>query len=142
MDEVAWVWGLDRRGAADAVADARARLLRVEADRLVLAVHWADLHSQDAADPDGDGGAGRVLSGSERFRLVGGEGTPQVGEFAVAELAVQMQVSLAAGASMMADGLDLRHRLPLLWTAVLEGTVEAWKARKIAARLRSVGLTR
>jgi len=146
MDEVAWVWELDRRGAADAVADARARLLRVEADRLVLAVHWADLHSEDAAHADGDGGSGsgsgRVLPGSERFKLVGGHGTPLVGEFAVAELAVQMQVSLAAAASMMADGLDLRHRLPLLWAAVIEGTVEAWRARKIAARLRSLGLTR
>ena len=65
-----------------------------------------------------------------------------MGEFAVAELAVQMQCSLAAAAAMMADGLDLRHRLPLLWAAVLEATVEAWKARKIAARLRSLGLPR
>lgn len=142
MDEVAWVWDLDRRGAADAVADARARLLRVEADRLVLAVHWADLHSEDAAHADGETGSGRVLPGSERFKLVGGHGTPEVGEFAVAELALQMQVPIATAAAMMADGLDLRHRLPLAWTAVIEGSVEAWKARKVAARLRSVGLTR
>ncbi len=142
MDEVAWVWDLDRRGAADAVAEARARLLRVEADRLVLAVHWADLHVEDASDADGESGWGRVLPGSERFRLVGGHGTPEVGEFAVAELAVQMQVPVATAAAVMADGLDLRHRLPLAWAAVLEGGVEAWKARKVAARLRSVGLTR
>jgi hypothetical protein len=142
MDEVAWVWDLDRRGAAGAVADARARLLRVEADRLVLAVHWADLHAEDATHADGETGSGRVLPGSERFKLVGGHGTPEVGEFAVAELALQMQVTVATAAAMMADGLDLRHRLPLAWAAVLEGGVEAWKARKVAARLRSVGLTR
>lgn len=137
MDAVEWVSGLDRRGAADAVAEARVRLLRVEADRLALAVHWADLHDAESV---AGAGSGRLLPGAERAVLVGGDGTPQVAEFAVAELAVQMQVSLAAAAAMMADGLDLRHRLPLAWQAVIEGSVEAWKARKVAARLRAYGL--
>lgn len=138
MEDVRWIDGLDQQEAADAVVEARTRLLRAEADRLALAVHWADLHDSDSVTGPG---TGRVLPGSERAVLVGGDGTPQVAEFAVAELAVLMEVSLAAGASMMADGLDLRHRMPLLWTAVQEGSVEAWKARKIAARLRSCGLS-
>ncbi len=138
MEDVRWIDGLDQQEAADAVVAARARLLRAEADRLALAVHWADLHDEESVTGPG---SGRVLPGSERAVLVGGDGTPQVAEFSVAELAVLMQVSLAAAASMMADGLDLRHRMPLLWTAVQEGSVEAWKARKIAARLRSCGLS-
>ena len=138
MEDARWIDGLDQQEAADAVVEARARLLRAEADRLALAVHWADLHDSESAS---GAGSGRLLPGSERAVLVGADGTPQVAEFAVAELAVLMQVSLAAGASMMADGLDLRHRMPLLWTAVQEGSVEAWKARKIAARLRSCGLS-
>ena len=124
MEDVRWVDGLDQRGAADAVVEARVRLLRVEADRLALAVHWADLHDSETVTGTGTGvgsGSGRVSPGSERAVLVGGDGTPQVAEFAVAELAVLMQVSLAAAAAMMADGLDLRHRLPLWWTAVQEG---------------------
>lgn len=138
MEDVRWIDGLDQQQAADAVVEARARLLRAEADRLALAVHWADLHDSESVS---GAGSGRLLPGSERAVLVGGDGTPQVAEFSVAELAVLMQVSLAAAASMMADGLDLRHRMPLLWTAVQEGSVEAWKARKIAARLRSCGLS-
>ncbi|HEX4977534.1 MAG TPA: hypothetical protein VFV40_06670, partial [Nocardioides sp.] len=141
MEDGRWIDGLDRQEAADAVVGARARLLRAEADRLALAVHWADLHDAETVSRPGSLGSGRVLPGSERAVLVGGDGTPRVAEFAVAELAVLMQVSLAAGASVMADGLDLRHRLPLLWAAVLEGSVEAWKARKVAARLRSCGLS-
>jgi hypothetical protein len=138
MKDVRWIDGLDQQQAADAVVEARARLLRAEADRLALAVHWADLHDSESVS---GAGSGRLLPGSERAVLVGGDGTPQVAEFSVAELAVLMQVSLASAASMMADGLDLRHRMPLLWTAVQEGSVEAWKARKIAARLRSCGLS-
>jgi hypothetical protein len=138
MEEMRWIDGLDQQQAADAVVEVRARLLRAEADRLALAVHWADLHDSESVTGSG---SGHVLPGSERAVLVGGDGTPQVAEFAVAELAVLMQVSLAAAASLIADGLDLRHRMPLLWTAVQERSIDAWKARKVAARLRSCGLS-
>ena len=42
---------------------------------------------------------------------------------------------------MIADALDLRHRLPLLWAALEAGTVRAWQARHVAKRTRATGLS-
>src|SRR5918994_7511523 len=37
---------------------------------------------------------------------------------------------------LIADALDLRHRLPRLWDRVMTGGVRAWQARKIAETTR------
>ena len=37
---------------------------------------------------------------------------------------------------MMADALDIRHRLPELWQLILTGAVPAWRARKVAQATR------
>jgi hypothetical protein len=37
---------------------------------------------------------------------------------------------------LMADALDLRHRLPRLWQQILAGDVRAWQARKVAEATR------
>lgn len=136
MESSTWVTELDRQSAAGAAVGIRTRLLRAEADKLALAAHWADLHPEESVE-----GSGRVFRGTERAVLVGGDGTPAVGEFAAAELGALLQVSMAAASILMADALDLRHRLPMLWRGVDEGSVEAWKARKVARRTRAVGLT-
>ncbi len=49
--------------------------------------------------------------------------------------------SLAAAVELIADALDLRHRLPLLWRAATAGEVRVWQARHVARRTRAVGLT-
>ncbi len=77
----------------------------------------------------------------ERPRRFGGDGTPEAGEFAAAELGVLMGRSHVAAANLMADALDIRHRLPLLWAAVLDGSVRVWQARHVASRTRITGLT-
>ena len=63
------------------------------------------------------------------------------GEFCAAELAVLTGRSVGAAATLIADALDLRHRLPLLWAALEAGTVRAWQARHVAKRTRATGLT-
>jgi hypothetical protein len=50
----------------------------------------------------------------ERLVLLGGEGTPEVAEFAAAELGAELQMSPWAAAQLIGDALDLRHRLPRL----------------------------
>ncbi len=50
--------------------------------------------------------------------------------------------SHVAAATLIADALDVRHRLPRLWTALLAGQVRVWQARHVAARTRATGLTR
>src|SRR5436190_1404763 len=63
-------------------ADANERALRAaETRRLEVATAWADLHG--ALD---DPGRSAALPGAERLVRLGGDGTPQIAEFAPAEL--------------------------------------------------------
>jgi len=83
-----------------------------EADRLgagilAAAAHWADLHGHLDDDPDG-----RALPGMEQLVRLGGDGTPEVAEFAPAELGAELAMSPFAARQLIADALDLRHRLP------------------------------
>ena len=129
---------LERRSVADALVASQAGLLEVEARQFVLAAQWADLHPGESV---GSGGSGIVLPGTERARRYGGEGTPWAGEFAAAELGVLLGRSHVAAATLMADALDVRHRLPRLWAAVVAGSVRVWQARHVASRTRAVGLS-
>jgi hypothetical protein len=127
--------------AAELTIDAAARLIaelhgtRVVAEcrLLEMAAHWADLHS-GPADP-----SEREVAG-ERLRTPGGAGTPGVLEFAAAELGAQLETTTYAAWELMGDALDLRHRLPRLWTAVRGGHVRVWKARKVAHATRHLSL--
>ena len=70
---------------------------------------------------------------------LGGVGTPQVLDLSLCELAIARgQHSLTARA-LVADGLDLRHRLPELYTTVREGRCDLWVARKVASMTRKLG---
>jgi hypothetical protein len=57
-------------------------------------------------------------------------------EFAAAELSSCLHTSIGSARALMADGLDLRHRLPQLWQHILTGAVPVWKARKVAQATR------
>ena len=137
--ELAWIDDTDGRAAADALVAVRVAQREAEATELALAAHWATLHDEDSIPR---GGTGRTLPGAERARQLGGDGTPLVAEFAVAELAVVTGRGRFAAQVFVADSLDVRHRLPQMWTAVMELRVPVWQARKIASRLRAVGLDR
>jgi hypothetical protein len=126
---------LERRSVADALVASQAGLLEVEARQFMLAARWADLHPAESI------GSGVVLPGTERAKRYGGDGTPWAGEFAAAELGVLLGRSHVAAATLMADALDVRHRLPQLWAALLAGSVRVWQARHVAERTRATGLT-
>jgi len=104
-----------------------------EAQLLVLAHQWAVLHSADRLDP-----ADASRPGRERARRYGGPGTPEVGEFAAAELGVRIGRSPYAAQQLIADALDLHHRLPSLWHRVDGGEVKASYARHVATRTRDL----
>ena len=125
---------LDVRGLGDALVANHDTLVASECRELVLAAAWADLHPAEAVSTP-------VMPGMERPRRYGGHGTPEAGEFAAAELALLLGCSLAAASALIADALDIRHRLPLLWDAVSAGTVRVWQARHVAKRTRTCGLT-
>jgi hypothetical protein len=106
-----------------------------EARELALAAHWADLHS---SDPQLGPGGRREWCGGDRLLQVGGDGTPEVQELSLVELAIARRVHPVAGRRHVADALDLRHRLPSWWAAVQELRLEAWVARKAASLSREL----
>ncbi len=130
MGEVLELWDSHQVAAA---AAACVRAERAAGCRLLeLAAVWADQHP-----------AGGILhqftdlavAGEESARF-GGDGTPEVAEFAPAELGVEIGLSPGQARMLIADALDLRHRLPRLWGRVQAGQVPARDARRVAARTR------
>jgi hypothetical protein len=92
---------VERRRAADAA----------EAELLLVAAHWADLH----AVLPGEDADGFTVPGAEELVPLAGPGTPAVAEFAPAELAAALSMSSHAGQLLVGDALELRHRLPRTW---------------------------
>ncbi len=140
---------------ADALVAEVARERACGARRLVLVAQWAVLHNGDSLEQRRDS-AGRLLPGTEQARTYGGEGTPEVAEFAVHELALLLGLPEPIARGELADVLDLTHRHPLLWARVLQtadcdapgrdpalaaGMVQAWQARYVARRCRHAKLS-
>lgn len=125
------VSGLDADGVLSQAREGQRVVNLADARIFALAAQWADLHGV-LDGPD----AGRALPGMEQLVRYGGEGTPEVAEFAPAEFAAELGVSAAVGISLVADALDLRHRLPKLWSRVLAGQVRRWMARQAAQATR------
>jgi hypothetical protein len=89
---------LDPATALAVAAEARVTADRAEAVLLAVAAHYADLHPDPAVDRDHDDddegvGVGDRLPGMERARVYGGEGCPEVAEFAPVELGAVLGVS-------------------------------------------------
>jgi hypothetical protein len=59
-------------------------------------------------------------------------------EFAASELGARMETSYGSARALMADALDIRHRLPQLWQLIVAGCVPSWRARKVAQATRHV----
>jgi hypothetical protein len=116
--------------AAEAVVRERRALEVREVD---LALHWADLHGHD---PQVEGEP--VVPGATRLVQLGGAGTPQVQDLALCELAIARGQHTLATRAFVADVLDLRHRLPELYTAFREGGCDLWVARKVASTTRKL----
>ena len=88
---------------------------------------------------------------------LGGAGTPAVAAFTPEPLAVALGCSPASASTLLADALDLHHRLPLLWDqtharrAGLEGEAgrhphaaplvdaASWVDRQLAGRASRLG---
>jgi hypothetical protein len=124
---------LDAAGTLAAAEANEHTLITAETRRLQIAAHWADLHP-------GDGVLESRLSGTEHPVRLGGDGTPTVGDFASAELGCVLRMSDGSAARLIADALDLRHRLPLIWAAAQAGQVPAFQARRIAAATRHLNV--
>ena len=96
-----------------------------EVDELRLAAQWVVLngHPRDDRDP---------------MVTPGGDGTPSLREHAIAELAMARETHPATTRALIADVLDLSHRLPRTWAVVEAGECEPWVARKVAVLSRNL----
>ncbi|MBD8869255.1 hypothetical protein IE331_06415, partial [Nocardioides sp. MJB4] len=103
---------------------------RAEADLLVEACRWADLHPPEGIHPAAT--VSTALFGDTGLPLAG-QGAPAVAEFCVAEFAASIGLGTESGKALIGEALELRHRLPNLWSRVLSGDLAAWKARRVAA---------
>jgi hypothetical protein len=129
LDEMS---GSELLGHVDALATTQREC---EVEILRAAVQHAILHNPDTLDPNVT-----RLNGRERARRFGGNGTPEVAEFAPAELAGRLQVSSYAARDLMADALDLVHRFPQTWRRVEALEVRASYARFVARKCRDLTL--
>ena len=78
-----------------------------------------------------------MLDGTEQLVRIGGEGTPLVAEFCPLELGCVLGLSRASATVLVADALDLQHRLPRTWAKVSSGQAKAWVGRKVAQATRN-----
>jgi hypothetical protein len=98
---------------------------------LKVAAQYAVVHNAETVDPD-------AKPGWERARRLGGEGTPEVAEFAAAAFGARLGVSSYSGRAWIADALDLQHRFPKLWARVEALEVKASYARHVTRRCRDL----
>jgi hypothetical protein len=126
---------LDAAATMSLVSSAHRLVMEQECHLLELAAHWADLHH-----PASQSVAKGALPGAERAWVLAGEGTPEVLEFAVAELGARMETTTGSARAFVADALDLRHRMPELWQLIKAGQIRAWRARKVAQATRHLSV--
>ncbi|MFC9691089.1 hypothetical protein ACFTSF_21235 [Kribbella sp. NPDC056951] len=109
-------------------AEHRAMANRADARVLEHALVYADRFHPDACTPRP---GRRSVDGRECAVVLGGEGCPEIAEFAIAEYAAVLGVSHRIGAKIIGDALALRHRFPFTWARVLSGDATPWKACRL-----------
>ncbi len=130
----------DTASAVLAFARSRRRIAdAVEAELLVAACDWADLHPAETIH---DAAAFWLGGGSEHEEPVAGPGAPLVAEFCIAEFGAVLGISTVSAKHLIGQALELRHRLPRLWRRVQAGDLPSWRARRIAETTIHAGLSR
>ncbi|MFW6775932.1 hypothetical protein ACOACO_16730 [Nocardioides sp. CPCC 205120] len=142
---------LDTTALLATARQAAAAQMAAEVATLVAVADWADAHTEGTVgDPVGPLGLWhenpQAVPGGDRFLELGGPGAPLVSEFCLYEISAALGRSVASGRPLVGDAIELRHRLPRLYSRVLAGADPAtqkralpvWRARKIAALTRSL----
>src|SRR5688500_1596797 len=122
---------LDPAGLLASIRSARAAEDAAAARQRDLAARWADLHPPESIHHAATFTSGRGI-GLEVEEPIAGDGCPTVAEFCVAELGTVLGISTVSAKRLIGHALELRHRLPRLWTQVQSGQVPAWRARLVA----------
>ncbi|RNM11016.1 HNH endonuclease signature motif containing protein [Nocardioides pocheonensis] len=111
------------------IRQARAEANAAEARVLATTLEWAHLH---VVDDLGDAATLVTGTGRDTGIPIAGDGAPLVSEFAVWELAAALGLSAESGRNLVAQALELAHRLPKTWARVQAGNLAPWRAKRIA----------
>ena len=109
---------LDAAGVLARLADAERLRPDGAAEKLRLAYQWCVQHPATAETGTATWGDAGLPGLADCDASLGGDGTPGVAAFVAEELGAAMGVSTQSAMALMADALDLRHRLPRLWALV------------------------
>src|SRR5262245_50083063 len=123
---------LDPAGVLTRVADAERAERRAGADKLELALQWCVLHPATVDTWVAVWGDAGLPGLTEWDETLGGDGCPQVAAHAPEPFAAALGVSTLTGMQLLADALDLAHRLPHTMAKVRALEVAPWKARRLA----------
>lgn len=105
--------------------------LQAERELLAAAYQWAVLHNPDALAPFDQHAAAQAAP-------AGAAGTPSITRYAAASFGARIQTSPFGAKKLIADAVDLHHRLPLLDAGITAGTVRVGHARHVAAATREL----
>jgi hypothetical protein len=106
--------------------------------QLAMALAWAQLHPCPVGAAPA--GWGEVDLHGEGVVPLAGPGAPWVAEFAPADLAAALGLSLDQAKALIGDALETHYRLPRLWDLVQDGRVPVWRARLVAALTKDLSL--
>ncbi len=138
------MWEMDPSGHPVLVSDLDAELLLALAEdaevkerqairaKLRLAAQWCVLHPATSETGPATWADAALPGALDCDETIGGDGTPAVAAFTAEPLAAALGISTAAGLQLVADGLNLVHRLPRIWARVESLEVPGWRARRIA----------
>ena len=91
------------------------------------AARWASMHSSESL-------VGPVDEWHESCLPLGGEGCPEVAEFAVIEFAAALGRSTESGRRYLSHAVEGCYRLPRCWARLEAGQLPAWRLAFIADR--------
>lgn len=120
--------------AEDAETQARA----AERRKLRYAAQWCALHPATEATDAATWAEAALPGALDCAETIGGPGTPAVAAFTAEPFAAALRISTTAGLQLMADALNLQHRLPRIWARVESLDLAPWRARRIAQATASL----
>jgi 5-methylcytosine-specific restriction endonuclease McrA len=103
-----------------------------ERNKLRLVAQWCVLHPPTTDTGPATWSQAGVREVLDHDETLGADGTPGVAAFCAEPLATALEISTHAAMSLIADVLNLQHRLPRTWAKVEALQVPAWRARRLA----------
>ena len=127
--------GIELASVSDALAaldHATGMVCAGEIAQIMAIAALCDLHRIDES---------KLVEGCERWVPGGADGTPTIGEFIAAEIGAMLGVSPANAMVRIARVLNVRHRHPVLWSAVVAGGMRFYEASRVADACAVAGLS-